>query len=321
MPTPRRIALFLSLPNETTQAWVSDAKKEARRYNLEVIEYWYENSTQKQTRQISECIFNDLADALIIMPARFSGPARLIAQAVSKNKPVVLLNRTAGDMNPDVAWSLPQLNLQYPSVLAACVTPDEIEIGRLQGRQIRALLPDGGTVLYVQGDTMTSAAMDRTTGMEEIIRGDARYRIGKVDGKWNAESAKTAVLDWLNVVRSDDTLRLDLVCSQSEMMIPGIQAALSSGANESVGSRLRQALLICCNGLPASKREVDKGILAATIEIPLRIPPAIRLVGEYWNMGKLPPEPELKLQPTSYPPLDALANRASRPPIGVTPGH
>jgi ABC-type sugar transport system substrate-binding protein len=233
----------------------------------------------------------------------------------------VLLNRTANDLNPDIPWSLPRLKRQYPSVLAICVAPDEIEIGRIQGRQIRALLPKGGNVLCVQGDMMTSAAADRTRGMEEIITGDVKYRIGKVDGKWNSELAEKAVHEWMRLVRGDDPCRLDLVCSQSEMMLPGIRAALALMAIESGDSRLKQLPMTGCDGLPAFKREVDQGMLAATIEIPTRTPPAIRLLGEYWISNKMPPEPEVKLIPMSYPPLNALVGWESQPTTSEELGH
>jgi ABC-type sugar transport system substrate-binding protein len=179
------------------------------------------------------------------------------------------------------------------------------------------LLPKGGMVLYVQGDMMTSAAK----GMEEIVADDTNYRIGKVDGQWNAERAEKAVHEWMRLVRGDDPCRLDLVCSQSEVMLPGIRAALAHVAIESGDSRLKQLPMTGCDGLPSFKREVDKGLLAATIEIPSRIPPAIRLLGEYWTSNKIPSSPEVKLQPTSYPPLYALANWDSQPPGGVTQEH
>jgi ABC-type sugar transport system substrate-binding protein len=198
-------------------------------------------------------------------------------------------------------------------VLVARVAPDEVEIGHIQGRQVRAILPKGGVVLYVQGDLMTSGAVDRTAGMEEILANDSTYRIGKVDGHWSAARADTAVADWLRLVRVDGQSRLDLVCSQSELMLPGVRAALARVAQETGDSRLPQVPLIGCDGLPKFKQEVESGRLAATIEIPPRIPPAIRLLAEFWSTGKAPADPEVRLQPSSYPSLEVLAsNREHR---------
>src|SRR5882757_3471379 len=47
------------------------------------------------------------------------------------------------------------------------VSSDHVEIGRLQGRQLAALLPKGGSVIYVQGPSENSAAKERTAGMQE----------------------------------------------------------------------------------------------------------------------------------------------------------
>jgi ABC-type sugar transport system substrate-binding protein len=102
MPEMRRIALFLVRQDEAQRAWAADAESEASHYGIEVKEYWSDNSAQTQVLQISECVFQDLASALIIMPASSGGPAALIAQAVARNKSVVLLNRVASDTNTDI---------------------------------------------------------------------------------------------------------------------------------------------------------------------------------------------------------------------------
>src|SRR5256885_8697850 len=47
------------------------------------------------------------------------------------------------------------------------VSSDHEEIGRIQGRQIAALLPKGGEGFYITGPSESSAAKERTTGMYE----------------------------------------------------------------------------------------------------------------------------------------------------------
>jgi len=47
------------------------------------------------------------------------------------------------------------------------VVNDNHEIGRIQGRQLAALLPDGGSVLCIQGPSEADASKLRTAGMYE----------------------------------------------------------------------------------------------------------------------------------------------------------
>ena len=47
------------------------------------------------------------------------------------------------------------------------VSADHEEIGRIQGRQFAALLPRGGSVLYIKGPSRSSSARKRTAGMIE----------------------------------------------------------------------------------------------------------------------------------------------------------
>jgi ABC-type sugar transport system substrate-binding protein len=44
------------------------------------------------------------------------------------------------------------------------VSADDMEVGRIQGRQVNALLPRGGSVLWVEGPSVSSAALDRHGG-------------------------------------------------------------------------------------------------------------------------------------------------------------
>src|ERR1043165_8284251 len=49
------------------------------------------------------------------------------------------------------------------------ISSDHTEIGRIQGRQFGALLPKGGSVLYITGPSETSAARDRSAGTQMTL--------------------------------------------------------------------------------------------------------------------------------------------------------
>jgi hypothetical protein len=97
---------------------------------------------------------------------------RLALRAAAKGAGWIVLNREA---DAQVA----ALRKDFPSLPIGIVTPDQKELGRVQGRQFKALLPRGGRLLYVLGIPSTSSAQDRRAGMLEAIRGGA-IEVGEV---------------------------------------------------------------------------------------------------------------------------------------------
>ena len=77
----------------------------------------------------------------------------LVALAVALNVGWIILNRSSGYLR--------ELREQFPSSLVFSVTPDQHEIGSIQGRQFKLLLPEGGELFYLRGPGMTSSAQRR----------------------------------------------------------------------------------------------------------------------------------------------------------------
>src|SRR5215469_2694240 len=93
-----------------------------------------------------------------------------------------------------IAWVVLNRDVEYISELRkACrvpifnITSDHEEIGRIQGKQFAALLPKGGSVLYIQGPSESLAAKQRTTGMYETKPADVQVKIMR--GQWTEASA------------------------------------------------------------------------------------------------------------------------------------
>jgi ABC-type sugar transport system substrate-binding protein len=305
MPPTRRVALFLTHEDATQLAWASTVQEAGKKHGFDVALRWSDTSAE-QNHAIGDCIFQDTADVLLIMPAAISGPAALLSQAARRGKAIILLDRVANDMDPARSWSLVQISREHPGQLAVRIAPDEVEIGRIQGRQVLALLPTGGSGLLVQGDPSTPGAIGRTTGIDEILASRTTYELAKVNGAWSSARAETAVQDWLKLMLINPAFRLQCVVAQSEVMLDGIRRALERARPE-----LAQLPLTGCDGLPAFKRDVDEGRLAATVEIPSRTEAAVRVLVDYFTRGALPPTQEIALAPSSYPSLARLAARPS----------
>src|SRR5215475_14821560 len=91
------------------------------------------------------------------------------------------------------------------------VSTDQEEIGRIQGRQIAALLPRGGSILYLQGPSEHFAAKLRTAGIQSTL--PENIRLSGLRGNWTEEGATRAVSSWLKLTAANK-LRVDLVAAQ-----------------------------------------------------------------------------------------------------------
>src|SRR5437879_7960824 len=76
-----------------------------------------------------------------------------------------------------IAWVVLNRDVEYVTELRKAyrvpvfsITSDHEEIGRIQGKQFAALLPRGGSVLYIQGRSERVAAKARTSGRYETKR-------------------------------------------------------------------------------------------------------------------------------------------------------
>lgn len=186
------------------------------------------------------------------------------------------------------------------------VTSDHVEIGRIQGRQFGALLPRGGTVLYIEGPSQSGSAADRTTGMLETK--PPNIRVMTLKGQWTEESARRTVRSWLSLATSQKT-DLDLVAAQDDSMAMGARKAF-----EEISDKLKRDLLLNlpftgCDGVPKTGQAwVRDGILAATIHIPPLAGQALEILVKGIRTG-VQPAPTATTASVSIPPIGALASR------------
>jgi ribose transport system substrate-binding protein len=183
------------------------------------------------------------------------------------------------------------------------ISSDHIEIGRIQGRQFSALLPRGGTVLYIQGPSENSAAKERTTGMQETK--PANVQIIALRGQWTEESSQRAVRSWLKLPTSQKT-PVDLVAAQDDSMAIGARKAFEE-LSEEERDRWLKLPFIGIDGLPKTGQSwVRSGLLAATIFVPPNTGQAMEMFVQATQQSKRLPERVLTV-PSSIPPLNVLS--------------
>jgi ribose transport system substrate-binding protein len=210
----------------------------------------------------------------------------------------------------DIGWAVLNRDANYIEDLRKTATAaifaissDHVEIGRIQGRQFAALLPRGGTVLYIQGPSENSAAKDRTLGMQETK--PANIQVIALRGQWTEETSQRAVRSWLKLTTSQKAA-VDLIGAQDDSMAIGARKAFEELPNEADRERWLKLPFTGCDGLPKTGQAwVRSGLLAATIFVPPNAGQAVEMFVQAIQQKKRPPERALTV-PTSIPPLSAL---------------
>ena len=208
-----------------------------------------------------------------------------------------------------IGWIVLSRDADYISELrsafhipAFVVTPDHQEMGRIQGRQLAALLPRGGIILYIQGPTHSKAAALRYEGLMETKPENIQLRI--VKGHWTDSSAEKAVHSWLSLSTSRNT-EIAAVCAQDDSMAIGARKAFEQTAHE-LRQSWRRIPFLGCDGMPQTGQEwLRQGLLTATVFNPPTAPVAIDLYAGFLGNGTMPPTRTLT-QVRSIPDLAML---------------
>src|SRR5205085_3701569 len=103
---------------------------------------------------------------------------------------------------------IPELR-QGTSVPVFAVSPDQEEVGRIQGKQLGVIAPEGN-ILYIEGPSASSAATMRSRGM--LSSKPARLETKVLKGDWSERSAHQAVKSWLSLSTSSQVQIRAVVC-------------------------------------------------------------------------------------------------------------
>jgi ABC-type sugar transport system substrate-binding protein len=280
---------------QTEQA--HSAEQAARKLGVDVQILYADNDAINQSTQILKAIQSApelRPNAIVFEPVGGTALPQVARAAVNAGIGWAVLNRDAN--------YIPELRQTLQSAVFA-VSSDHVEIGRIQGRQCAALLPAGGTVLYIQGPSENSAAKERTLGMQEVK--PANINLILLKGQWTEESAQRAVRSWLKLSTSKKTI-IDLVAAQDDSMAIGARKAFQELPSELDKERWLKIPYIGCDGLPKTGQAwVRSGVLTATIFIPPNTGQAIEMLVDAIQNSKTQPE-RASTTAVSFPPLASL---------------
>jgi ABC-type sugar transport system substrate-binding protein len=298
-----KLKILVSLPtgdNDFQVEQALSAEQAGLKLGIDLEISYADNDTVNQSTQILKAL----------QRARETRPDGIVFEPVGGDS-LPRVARAARDAG--VGWAVLNRVPSYISELRKgatapvfTISSNHIEIGHIQGRQFAALLPDGGSVLYIEGPSHSSSAQQRTSGMLETKPANVELRTLK--GQWTEESARRAVRSWLNLATSQRG-EFSLVAAQDDSMAMGARKAFEEIPD--IPKRIAWLSLpfTGCDGCPkAGDTWVRNGLLAATIHIPPLAGRAIDMLAKGFQIGIQPPETSITV-PASIPSLTELAAR------------
>jgi ribose transport system substrate-binding protein len=300
----KKLSFLVSLTNNENdyqQEQQAAAEKAARRLGVDLKIVHANNDAVTQSQQLLHYIQGTAGsrpDAIVFEPAGGTGFPQVARAAVAADIGWVILNHEAD--------YLKELR-KGCHVPAFSISSDHEEVGKLQGRQFGALLPQGGSILYIEGPANSSAAHERTAGMKKTK--PANIQVKTMRANWTEDSAYRTVSSWLRLRTSQETF-IDLVGAQDDSMAAGARKAFAEIA---VGERERWLKIpfTGCDGLPKTGQSwVRSGLLAATIFIRPNTDLALEMLTEAIRTGSQPAQGKL-LAPESVPTIEELTARAA----------
>ena len=301
----KKARFLLSLTNDDNDYQIeqaSAAKQAAIKRGIELEIIHARNDGIVQSQQLLNRIqssTNPRPDAILFEPAGSTTLPQVARAAVAAGIGWVVLNRDAD--------YIADLRRQF-QVPVFALTSDHEEVGRIQGRQLSALIPGGGMVLYIQGPSESSAAKQRLFGTLETKLETAQLRVLKAH--WTEASAYKAVSSWLRLSTSRDN-QMVAVCAQDDSMAIGARKAFEEcfAKQPEVWQKIP---FLGCDGLQKTGQEfVRRGMLAATVFIPPNAGNGMELMMKAIETGTQPPDRTF-MPSKSIPEIEALQQQARR---------
>ena len=301
----KRLSFLVSLTNDDNdyqQEQAAAAEKAARRLGVDVKIIHANNDALAQSQQLLHYVQDSgvtRPDAIMFEPAGGTAFPQVARAAAAAGIGWVVLNH-------EVDYILDLRRAFKVPVFA--ISSDHVEVGKIQGQQFGALLPNGGSILYIEGPANSSAARERSMGMNQTK--PVNVQVKTMRANWTEESAYRTVSSWLRLRTSQES-HIDLIGAQDDSMAMGARKAFSEIA-ENERARWMKIPITGCDGMPKTGQAwVRNGTLAATIFIRPNTDLALEMLVDALNNGAALPERKVTA-PESVPSLAELAGKARR---------
>jgi len=212
-----------------------------------------------------------------------------------------------------IAWVVSNAQVDYVGALRRRakvpvfqISQDHLEVGRIQGKQIGAILPNGGSVLYLRGPAMSWWATKRFEGLESTKPKNVEVKSLRVVGS-TSDNAFNAVGSWLSFskARPEST---QLIVSQNADFVSGARKAFETYTSEPERTKWLSLPRAAVGVSDRSRPLVDQGVLRAAVVTSLTMDKALEMLVRAMTNGVQPPEQTL-VEAYSYPRVEELAKQ------------
>jgi ABC-type sugar transport system substrate-binding protein len=163
------------------------------------------------------------------------------------------------------------------------VSTDHTKVGEIQGRQVRALLPPEGRVLYVAGPLRSSAAQQRLDGLKSQLAGVHLEEISA--GQWTESDGIVAFNDWYRVARARDPVVQAVAAGNDELAL-GARRACEALPSADHRQALLKARFLGVDACPTfGQKLVSEQQLAASVFTPANTGLALSHLQRFWDQG------------------------------------
>lgn len=242
--TSKHLTILASVPDLAFPFFVfmmGQIKDEANRLgDITVVESDGERSSPKQSADLEAAITTGV-DGIVIDPNDFDALAPAVQEAIDSKIPVVTIDRRANVHG-----------------ILAHVSADNVTGGEAQGELVMKLFPNGARVMYLEGQSGASPAIERSNGLHNVLdKAPGRYKFvfedtahfDRAEGLSVTESALAGMKSPPDVI----------VCANDDMALGALVALKSRNL---VG----KVALIGFDALPEALEEIKAGNLTGTIE-------------------------------------------------------
>jgi len=197
------------------QSQITSAQEAAARHGGELTVLDAGNDSIRQSQQLLDLVQSKTGrpDAIVLDPAGSTGLPHVAKAAASSGIGWAILG---GQVD-----YLAELRDEFSTPVFS-VAIDEIEIGKIQGRQLAAAVFEGAHVLYMHGPHSSRIAHLRATGFQETKPTNCEIRT--LVSQWTKASAARSVDLWIWLSKVET--RISAVLGQSNLVALGAREAL-----------------------------------------------------------------------------------------------
>ncbi|HYW98575.1 MAG TPA: substrate-binding domain-containing protein [Candidatus Elarobacter sp.] len=300
MTTLRFLVSLITKDNDYQMEQAADAKAAAAELDVEAQIIYANDDAITQSTQLLKAIQAEPS----------LRPSGILVEPVGATSFPQVAKTAAGT---GIGWAILSRHAEYAIELRKTarspvfsVSADQVEVGRIQGRQVAALLPRGGSILLIQGPSLSSVSRERYTGLQELLA--PNVHVTTLRGRWTEESAHQSVCSWLRLMAAQ-RLRIDLIVAQNDAMGIGARKAIDETIPDPERDQWLSIPIIGCDGVPRTGQAwVRTGQLAATVIVPPNTGEAMTLMAKALRSGTAVPEHSFTAS-APFPAIEKLAPR------------